>query len=121
MVTIKANRDKQRLYITFSGTINTKEAEGSLLQLVEEINKLNSGFDVITDFRGLKKVVNKSREVLRNSMDYLSMRKVRRVIRVVGGAKAMLMKFADFTQGFKGYKATYVPTLEEAERKLDGR
>lgn len=118
MIKFEADTEKNRLYITLSGKVDEKEAEDSMLFVVKEVHKLKPGFDVITDFSGLESADNNTRKALRGAMDYLSLHGVGRVVRIVGGAKAMLLKFADFTRGFKGYKVMYVPTMEDAEKKL---
>lgn len=119
MIKIQTDINKKRLIITFPEELDIRDAEESVNYLVNEANKLGFGLDVITDFSKLKNVDNRSKKLLRSAMSYLVRRKVKRVIRVVGGAKAMLLKVIDFTQGFKGYKVEYVPTLEDAEKKLD--
>jgi hypothetical protein len=118
MITSKADIEKNRLYIILSGVIDVAEAKKAMLPIVKEAHKLKPKFDVITDFSGLKSADNRTKKILRSIMNYLSLQGVGRVVRIVGGAKAMLLKFADFTRGFKGYKIDYVPTIEDAEKKL---
>lgn len=118
MITVTSDIQKNRLYIILSGDIDVNEAQNSMLYIVKEVNRLKPRFEVITDFSGLKSADNNTRKILTSVMDYLSLHGVGRVVRVVGGAKAMLLKFVDFTRGFRGYKVDYVPTMEDAEKKL---
>ena len=118
MIKVTSDIQKNRLYISLSGNIDVNEAQSSMLHIVKEVNHLQPRFAVITDFSGLKSADNNTKKVLRSVMDYLSLHGVGRVVRIVGGARAMLLKFVDFTCGFRGYKVEYVPTMEDAEKKL---
>ena len=43
---------------------------------------------------------------------------VRRVVRVIGASKKALLDFAGATRDVPGYETVYVPTMDEAERRL---
>ncbi len=119
--TIYVSTEENRLYITLSGKIDVEEAELTVQKVVQEVNKLKSGFDVINNLTYYKSGNPKAGIILQNTVKYLQSQNVNRVVRVIGGSKAGLVQFARFTQFFKNYKIIHVTTLEEAEKKLDNK
>ncbi|MBD3345658.1 MAG: hypothetical protein GF401_11410 [Chitinivibrionales bacterium] len=116
---VTADVNKNRLYIVLRYTITKDIAERVADMIVKESIKLKPHFGVITDMTGLKFGHISAGFILKNAMEFLHSRNVGTVVRVVGGSKVGLIQFARLTQGFTGYKPVYVPTMQEAEKKLD--
>ena len=110
---------KNRLTIRIGGTIGKIEGEKIAREMVTVCNQLKRGFDVINDISGYETADKKSEEVFKGVIEFLKVRGVRKVVRVVGGSRAALMKFADVTKTVNNYTVQYVPTMQDAEKLLD--
>lgn len=118
MNSARADVKKNRLYITLQGNVDKSEAEMVVGRIVHETGKLHPGFDVITDLTQAKIGHLNASGVFRGAMEFLSARGARRVVRVVGRSKVILAQFMRLSQGFSGYKAEYVGSMEAAEKLL---
>ncbi len=118
MFKVTANTELNRLYISISGHIEMGEAKNIVQAVGRESKLLKTGFDVINDLSNYKFGNPSAGRLLQGAIKYLQARGVNRVIRVVGKSKIALIQFARFTQIFSNYKTIYVPTMEEAEKKL---
>ncbi len=117
--TAQADRVKNRLYVSLRGVVNKDAAEALVSAIFREVQKLSPGFDVVSDISQMKIGYPAASIYLRNAMDFLKARGVRRTVRVVGGSKSALTQFARATNAFNSkYKVYYVGTMAEAERKL---
>lgn len=119
MFQIEINPEKNRLTLTLSGAIDMVQAKRLFFDLVRQIPLLRPQFDVISDMSGYESADMNGAAILRQVIDTLKQKSVRRIIRVVGSSKAALVDFGSNTEPQADYPVQYVPTLEEAERLLD--
>ena len=119
MYEIKLDKTANRLSIILSGSIGKLEGEKCAAEIVGAVNQLKRGFDVITDISHYKTADKKSEEFFKGTLKFMKIRGVRNVVRVVGGSKEALVKFAQVTKQVENYHVKYVPTMEEAEKLLD--
>jgi hypothetical protein len=113
------DKAKNRLTIILGGSIGKTEGEMVNRELVTAVNKLQRGFSVITDISTYESADKKNEQLLKQSMKFLKLRGVSTIIRVVGGSKAGLVKFAQLTKEIKDYSVHYVATMEAAVQLLD--
>ena len=108
---------RNRLYMSMSGVISYEEAEECSRRVILATRDLKAGFDVINNLTYYKSWASISASApLKTVVEHFKNAGVGRVIRVVGGSKAALIQA---TLGFNAtYGIIYVPTVEEAERKL---
>jgi hypothetical protein len=119
MQKIKADTEKNRLYIILAGTLSLKDAESTRNLILKEIETLKPNFDVVNDISKFIRGDDEAGRVLKEIMAILMSKNVNRVVRVIGTSKTGLMQFANFSPQTDSYKLSYVPTLEEAEKILD--
>ncbi len=120
MYRIKKDVKKNRLYITLIGIISIVEAKKIQEALEKEVNELRPDFDFINDISRFIHGQDEAGIVLKELMKFLIEKKVNRVVRVVGDSKEGLIQFANNSLPLESYKLKYVPTLEEAEKYLNG-
>ena len=112
---VRADIKKNRLYITLSGTIPKKEVESIYTDIRFCVADLKPGFHVITDLTEARIGHLVAIPTFIKIMEYLSASQVGRIVRVVGKAKTLLQQMSRITATVKGYKPSYVSTLDEAE------
>ena len=119
MYDIIVDKEKNRLTVSISGTIGKIEGEKIAREMVAAINQLKRGFDVINDISRYETADKKSEDIFKSTIEFLKIRGVRNVVRVVGGSKAALVKFADISKGVTNYQIRYVPTMDAAIQLLE--
>ncbi len=119
MYDITVDKEKNRLVVILRGTIGKIESEKIAREMVTACNQLKRGFDVINDISSYEAADKKSEDVFKTVIEFLKIRGVKNVVRVVGGSKMALMKFADITKKVANYTVRYVPTMAEAEKVLE--
>lgn len=115
MVQVKKNIEKNRLYITVSGTLSFEDARKAKELIEVEVKTLKPNFDLINDISKFIHGDDNAGIVLKEIMVLLIQKKVNRIVRIVGTSKAGLIQFANNSLPIDSYKLSYVPTLEEAE------
>lgn len=116
---ITMDKAKNRLTIILGGSISKIEGEMVNREIVTAVNQLQRGFSVITDISTYESADKKNEELLKQSMKFLKLRGVSNIVRVVGGSKVGLLKFAQITRDIKDYSVQYVATMEAAVELLD--
>jgi hypothetical protein len=120
MLKVKKDVKKNRLYITLSGIFPISEAKQAKELIFKEIDGLQPNFDVVNDISQFIRGQDEAGKILQDIMLLLIDRKVNRIVRVVGESKTGLLQFANYSLQIESYKLKYLPTLEEAEKYLDG-
>jgi hypothetical protein len=115
---ITANSEQNLLNIQFTGQVSIKESEQAIGVLVQEISKLTPGFSVISDLREFIFTDKNSLELLKNSMDYLKIRQVGKIVRVIGTNKQGNALFELTSKNILGYHACTVPSMDKAKQYL---
>jgi hypothetical protein len=118
MYSIKADVDKNRLYITMQGFFSVEEMKACTDQTISESKKLKPGFDVITDISEFKPVSPEATKELERGQAFFKSAKIGRGIRVVGKSVTSGMQL-NRTGKTVGYEPNTVATLAEAEKFLD--
>ena len=119
MYTINIDKEKNRVIVFLQGTIGRIESEKIARELFAAVGRLRRGFDVINDISRYEDGDRKSEETLKSTIEFLKVRGVRNVVRVVGGSKDALMKFSGVSKSTPNYTIRYVPTLEAAIKLLE--
>ncbi|WP_276301051.1 hypothetical protein [Halorussus lipolyticus] len=114
---IEADAGANRLYVTLGGTFGADEAASSAEETIEAAQRLDSGFDVVTDIRNLEASPQEAKEHLQRSKTFLAAHDVGTVVRVVGDSPLAQMQF-DRT-GEQEYEVETADSVDEAERLLD--
>ncbi len=110
---------KNRLYITLSGIISLNEAAELKDLIIKEIEELQPGFDVVNNLSKYIQGDERAAPILQGVTKYLILKKVNRLVRVVGTSKTGLMQFAKFANPTDSVDIHYFPTMKEAEEFLD--
>ena len=115
---VKADIKKNRLYITLPSAANKSELEKIYTDVRFCVADFQPGFDVITDLSQCTIGHLNGISTLRKIMDYLVIKEVGRVVRIVGDMSIILKQLLGIASRFQCYKAIYVNTPEEAEKEL---
>ena len=118
MFTIKADIQKNRLYVKLVGFFDYKEMKACTDKTIEEASKLKPGYDVINDISEFKPAGQDTLKEVERAQSYLKKTGVRRGIRVEGKAKLTNIQFNRIGKTVD-YLAETVETMEEAEKLLD--
>jgi len=118
MFTIKADIQKNRLYVKLIGFFDYKEMKACTDKTIEEASKLKPGYDVINDISEFKPAGQDTLKEVERAQSYLKKTGVRRGIRVEGKAKLTNIQFNRIGKTVD-YLAETVETMEEAEKLLD--
>jgi MFS superfamily sulfate permease-like transporter len=120
MFTVKADVQKNRLYVTFQGFFNFIEMKECTDKTIEECKKLKPGYDVITDISQFKIVGQDATGEVARAQAHFKKSGVRHAIRVVGNSALANSQFTRI-----GKTVDYVPqtvaTPAEAEKILDAQ
>ena len=121
MYTVRANIVKNRLYVTLSGFMHQQEMKECTDRTIEESQKLQPGYDVITDISDFKVVGQETLAEVKRGQAYFKQTGVRHAIRVEGKSSISGLVSSQFTR--TGRSVAYVPetvaTMADAERILD--
>ena len=118
----KVDIEKNRLYVTLKGRITAEESKKAANQVIEDIKKLTSGFDVITDISEFEPVTQNEANMLIAVHKALTEQGVNRIVRVVGNELKATVGKIQFERTSKQSKlvAENFDALEDADRYLDG-
>jgi hypothetical protein len=121
MPNFRVDNDKNRLYLSFIGVINLKNAEEVKALLKEQVETLKPGFDVISDLSQADIGYVSALPVLKEIMAVLAGKKVGTVVRVVGQGSMIHQQLTNVAAQSDHYTPQYVATLAEAEELLDSQ
>lgn len=119
MYQLRANVEKNRLYVTFQGFMTLeqiKEAQEVEFQEVEK--KLKPGFDLIVDIRDFSPTTEDGAEELIRGQKKLIEMGINRLIRVIGEKMLGKMQLERLAK-ISSIVAETARSIEEAERMLD--
>jgi hypothetical protein len=120
MYKVKFDESINRVYITVTGILSFEEAQKAKQAIEESIMNIQPGFDVINDISKLIRADEKAGIILKEIIVLLIQKGVKRVVRVVGTSQMGLIQFANNSLQTDKYNLSYVPTLEDAEKLLNG-
>jgi len=121
MFTTHADVEKNRLYITLKGAFEEDEAKVAAGRVAAEINKLRTGFDVITDISMIKSSALEATDELIKIQKLLIVSGVKDIIRIVGkqGEQIFGKLQFDMASNESGIAAKTANTMVEADLILD--
>jgi hypothetical protein len=119
MYQIKADIEKNRLYITIGGIPVENEKEALVREIENKIKELKQGFDCITDLRKYEVQPDETEEFIYQAQKILSEAGLSNVVRVIKKFGSLAHFQFDKVSVAVGYHAQNANTLEEAEAILD--
>ena len=118
---VEVDQEKNRLYVDMSGEMTVEEAEANQQATVDALEKLDEGFDVVTDLRGI--VVNEDEvlEFLETGKRRINDAGASAAVRVEPDSTTAQMQFERVGEDKEGYAVAQADSLETAEKLLDKR
>jgi hypothetical protein len=116
---VKADRDKNRLYIKISGKISKAEMDKLYTNVRFCVADLQPGFGVISDFTECSLAHLAGVSTFKKIMSYLIRNGVGEVVRLINGDSLLFKQFINLSSKMSGYIPVYVSSPEEAEIRLD--
>jgi hypothetical protein len=117
---IHADVPRNRLYMRLTGFMTEADALQVAEATIAEMQKLRAGFAIVNDIRGLKPTTQAASDQLRRAQEAAVKHGFGRAIRVVGDQVITHMQWSRTLKAAHGRDAETAPTMEEAERMLDG-
>lgn len=120
MYDIAAERTENRLYIDLSGRMSGDEIDEAADVTVERADRLDDGFDVVTDLSGFKPPSPEAAKPIKRAQRELVERGVDRVVRVTDGETSQVVVTA-FERRSRdvGYSGETADSVAEARRLLE--
>jgi hypothetical protein len=118
LYTIKADIEKNRLYVTLVGFFNQILMKECTDKTIEEAKKLKPGFDVITDLSQFKPVGQDAQDEIARGQAFFKQAGIKHGIRIEGSATLASSQFNRLGKTVD-YNPNVVKNLEEAEKLLD--
>jgi hypothetical protein len=118
LYTIKADVQKNRLYVILVGFFHYDEMKACTDKTIEAVKKLKPGFDVITDLSKFNPVGKDTLDEVARGQSFFKQSGIRHGIRVEGKAALANLQFSR-TGKAVDYNPNIVATMEEAEKLLD--
>ena len=117
MFEVHADPDRNRLYITLAGRLDSTERQGAIKAILTEAGKLTQGFGVVSDISELHASDQEGFKDFLRAKSGLKLKGDGPVVRVV---KIPLSRIQVERISIEaGYEAAQVSSLEEADRWLD--
>lgn len=80
---IQIDTDRNRLYIILRGFLSDPEMQVAREQIIENVNKLSKGFDVVTDLSTFKPASTQGMKEIKQAQRYITSHGVGRIVRIV--------------------------------------
>ncbi|MDY6930447.1 MAG: hypothetical protein SVJ22_00820 [Halobacteriota archaeon] len=113
------NTEKNRMSIRISGFMTDQELKVVVDEALVELRKMKPGFAIINDISEFKPASPSGAKELLRVQKFVNDLKPGRIIRVVGSDKLGRKQFEKNSQQ-AGYAAETAPSIEAAEKMLDG-
>ena len=117
--TMKPDLVRNRLYATLEGFFTSEEMKKCADDTIEAAKKLRRGYCTITDIRNCKPMPPEAAKEIERVQAYFRSSGARQGVRVIGGSTISGMQFRR-TGSSAEYNSVNLPSLEEAEKFLDG-
>lgn len=119
MHTVRADQQKNRLYITIAGMLDLKQAADAAGQCIAAAKTLRPGFDIVNDISQMKPGGDEVTAVIAKAQGEIGKLGPKRVIRVVGKAAVAAMQMnRTAKEAHVAYNANIVATVGDAEALL---
>ncbi|WP_246984326.1 hypothetical protein [Halorientalis marina] len=116
---VEADTEKGRLYIELSGYIEGEEAERSTNAVVEAAEKMDEGFDVITDIADVQPGDAEAVENIKRGKEAVAENGATAAVRITPESTTGQMQFE--RAGDEPYAVAMADSVEKAEKLLDQR
>lgn len=116
---VEADTDENRLYIELSGYIEGEEAERSSNAVVEAAEKMDEGFDVITDIADVQPGDAEAVENIKRGKEAVAENGAAAAVRITPESTTGQMQFE--RAGDEPYAVAMADSVEKAEKLLDQR
>ena len=117
MFEVHADPDRNRLYITLAGRLDSTERQGAIKAILTEAGKLTQGFGVVSDISELHASDQEGFKDFLRAKSGLKLKGAGLVVRVVKIPLSRIQAERISTEA--GFEAVEVSSLEEADRWLD--
>ncbi len=118
MYSVKADVQKNRLYVTLEGFFEYQLMKECTDKTIEETKKLKRGFDVITDLSNFKPVGKQALAEVARGQAFFKQAGIRHGIRVESNSVFTMNQFDRLGKSVD-YNPNVVKNVAEAERLLD--
>jgi hypothetical protein len=119
-IEFRADRAKNRLYLTISGFFRNRDVGPAMENLDEVLRQLKPGFDTITDLSGFVPGAPGASAALKEGGEKIRVAGRRRGVRITGGLMTGLMQFQRMLKGvFDDQNTRYAKSIQEAEAILN--
>jgi len=116
---IRADVEKNRLYILAEGFLTAEENKESVDKVLEELKKLRPGLGMITDLSKMKVASQEGAQEFERTTEAFKAMDIKRNIIVVEDAIAR-MQIDRHSRKQEELRTEFASSVEEAERMLDG-
>lgn len=119
MHTIRVDTVRNRLYVTLVGFFSLEEIKKCGDETIEATKRLRTGYDVVTDITKFKAGPPEVAEDIERVQAHFRKSGARQGVRIVGGNVLSGMQFRRTGTSVE-YNSVNVPSLEDAEKLLNG-
>jgi hypothetical protein len=117
MFEVHSDPDRNRLYLTLAGRLDSAERQAVIKAILTEAGKLSEGFGVVSDISGLFASDQEGFKDFLRAKSGLKLKGAGLVVRVVKIPLSRIQAERISTEA--GFEAVEVSSLEEADRWLD--
>jgi hypothetical protein len=117
MFQVESDIAKNRLYVRLVGYFEEQDLKAASDAVITEAKKLRTGFDMISDIAQLKPTNANGLKELQRVQQFLKLRGLRRMVRVVGIVISQVQVERTGTEA--GYEGEHAHSRAEAEALLD--
>lgn len=119
MIVINVDSAKNSILIKMAGAISQEESNKTIVKLFELAPKMKKDFYVINDLSGLESLSKEQSNTLAKVHEKLiSTYPVKKIIRVIGRSRTVLLQLSVADKKIGLQKITYVPTMQEAIKQI---
>ena len=120
MHNVRADVDKNRIYITVGKIKDEAEMQSFVDKAKSECQKLTDGFTCLTDLRGYEYQDEIFEKYIKEIQEFFLARNLSKVVRVHRWSGLLGHMQFDYLSLDLGYSGKNVTSIEEAEKILDG-
>lgn len=118
---VEADEETNRLYINLSGSMDIEEGKKSNEATMEALERLDPGFDVITDIRNFEPGSPEAVELLEEGKAEIAANGASAAVRVMPESATASMHFERVGEDEENYPVAEAESIEAAEKLLDER
>jgi len=119
--TVDIDESKNRLYLSLEGHLTVDEVEAAADAVIEATEKLDEGFDEVSDLRGFEPADPAAMDHIKRGKRGIVENGVTAVCRVVSDSTTGQMQFDRAGEEEEEYQLAKTDSIEKAEKLLDER